>query len=88
MKYRTHETADGVNKILADQEVKLLLNTAIAWETLKPQFSDKQSFEQLIAVVHTASSNNENIAQLKARLEKLGGNVMRVAKKIYFLLEE
>ena len=84
---RAHETAEEVNKILADQEMELLLNTGIPWETLKPQISDQESYEKLIAEVHEATRKNENIAQLKTRLETLGGNVMRVAKKVYFLLE-
>ncbi len=85
----THKTAEieVVNKILADQEMELLLNTAIPWETLGTQISDKESLEQLIIEVHEAVRKDENIAQLKSRLESLGSNVMRVAKKVYFLLE-
>ncbi len=82
------EAAVKANNILADQEMELLLNTAIAWESLRPQISDKESYEKLIAEVHKATRKNENIAQLKARLETLGGNVMRVAKKVYSLVED
>ena len=84
---RTHETAEKESKILTDQEIDLLLNTAIAWETLRPQISDKESLKKLIAEVHEATRKNENITQLKARMEALGSNVIRVVKKIYFLLE-
>lgn len=82
-----HETVETVNEILADQEMELLLITAIPWEKLKSQISDQESYEKLIAAVHEATRKDENIAQLKVRLEALGVNVMKLAKKVYYLLE-
>ncbi len=76
------------SKILTDNEMDFLLNTSIAWEIIRPQLSDKESLEKLISEVHMAIKNDENIAQLKSRLENLGGKVMSAAKKVYFIAGE
>lgn len=76
------------HKILTDQEMDLLLNTSITWEKLRHEIPDQESFDKLILEVYKAKNKNENIAQLKTRLEVCGGKVMRIAKKIYFLVEE
>ena len=50
-------------------------------ETLRPKVSDAAALDLLIAAVETATKNNEDIAQLKSRLETLGENVVKIAKE-------
>ncbi|MCP4706871.1 MAG: hypothetical protein GY865_19910 [candidate division Zixibacteria bacterium] len=76
------------HNILTDSEMDFFLNTSVAWETIRSQISDTESLEKLIEQIHIALNSNEDINQLKARLERFGTKVMSVAKKVYFISGE
>jgi len=55
-------------------------------EGLIPNVTDRQKYEQLIATVEESSKQNEDIAQLQARLKTLGGDSITLAKQLIKLV--
>jgi hypothetical protein len=82
-----NRTIDKTNFQLSDVELDVISSTSIDWDSLKPQITDKDSYEKLIKAVNEATQNNEDIALLKDRLEGLGKGVIDVAKKIYVIVK-
>jgi hypothetical protein len=76
------DVVDQVDKELADEEANLLRQTTVDLEQLRPQISDPDAFDKLVEAVQKSTQKNEDLAQLKARLEKLGEGVLRVAKEV------
>ena len=77
-----NEVVGQVDKELADEEARLLQQTTVNLEQLRPQISDPDAFDKLVEAVQKSTQKNENLAQLKARLEKLGEGVLRIAKVV------
>ena len=71
---------------LRDEELKLLRNTRVDLETLRPQVGDDETFDRLMEAVQEATARNESLAQLQNRVQKLGKQGITLAKKIYKLL--
>jgi len=71
---------------LADEEVKLLLETSIDWESLRPKVTNAADYDQLINIVNESTQRNESIAQLSNRLKQLGEESLVLAKKVVKLL--
>jgi len=82
-----NKTIDKTNSQLSDIELDVIANTSVDWESLKPQITDKESYENLIKAVNETTQKNEDIALLKNRLEKMGKGVMSVAKKVYEIIK-
>ena len=76
------EAADAVDKVLADKELDVLSGTTVDWDTLRPQVTDKETFDKLIAAVNASTKSNESKAQLKSRLQALGTEGLAVAKRV------
>jgi len=76
------QAATLTNKQLADEELKLLAETTVDLESLRPQVGDTEEYTKLIAVVNEATDNNESLAQLQTRLKTLGANGIALAKKV------
>jgi hypothetical protein len=77
-----NEVVGQVDKELADEEARLLQQTTVNLEQLRPQISDPDAFDKLVEAVQKSTQKNENLAQLKVRLEKLGEGVLRIAKEV------
>ncbi len=77
-----NEVVSQVDKELVDEEARLLQQTTVNLEQLRPQISDPDAFDKLVEAVQKSTQKNENLAQLKARLEKLGEGVLRIAKEV------
>ena len=77
---------DRTNLELSDTEANILLSTTIDWEALRPQVTDKQTYDRLIEQVQQATANNEDLAQLKNRIETLGKEGVQLAKTIIELI--
>lgn len=73
---------DQTNRELADTELQILLDTTIDWEQLRPQVSDQETYDKLIDTVEQATTNNENLAQLKIRIEALGQAGLEITRKV------
>ena len=79
-------TFDRTDAELADQELQLLMDTDIDWDSLRPEVSDQEAYDELIAAVKEATAQNENIAQLKERLTSLGEGGVALIKKVVRLI--
>ena len=77
-----NEVVSRVDKELADEEARLFQETTVNLEQLRPQISDPDAFDKLVEAVQKSTQKNENLAQLKARFEKLGEGVLRIAKEV------
>jgi hypothetical protein len=81
------QVAQDTNAALQAQELKLLTETSDNWERFRPQVADQAAYDALIAVVKTWSARNENLAQLRARIEALGRNGVAVSRRVLELLK-
>ena len=77
-----HKTRENVDKALAVIEEKVIKGTSIDLASLRPQISDKESFDKLLIAVNDAAQKNENLATFSDRIEKLGTNVKDVLVKV------
>ena len=80
------KTIDKTDIELTDEEMKVLLNTTINWDDLRPKISDQELYDKLIEAVKHTTASNENLAQLKNRLQTLGKEGWSLAKKIIDLV--
>lgn len=76
------KTVDRTNAELADQELEVLRTTTFDFEALRPQVTGQATYDSLIAAVRESTARNEDIAQLKTRLGKLGHEGIAFAKKL------
>lgn len=67
---------------LAEREAEVLLQTTIDWEELRPQIDGGEVYDQLIAEVQDATRKNEDLAQLKERIQTLGTEGIQMARKV------
>ena len=77
---------DETNRELSDTEANILLSTTTDWKALRPKVADQETFDKLIEQVQQATANNEDIAQLKTRIENLGKEGWALAKKVIELI--
>lgn len=82
----SREAAEKASEELRQEVEALRAATAIDLEALKPQVSDPKSYDKLLRAVQEATHRNESIAQLQARVKKLGKRVVSVAKEAADLL--
>ena len=75
------------NEQLQDRELKVLTQTNIDWQALRPKVNDPETYDKLVAIVNEATDKNESLAQLKSRMEKLGKEGVKVAKEIIAILK-
>lgn len=76
------EIFDETNKELADREAELLLESDIDWGDIRPQIDGGEVYEQLIMEVQEATRNNEDLAQLKERIESMGKEAVQMVRKV------
>jgi hypothetical protein len=81
------KTKTKTDELLKDVEAKLRAATDVDLAGLRPQVSDRASFDALINAVKESTAKNESIAQLKQRLTDLGAGVVAVAKEVAPLLK-
>ena len=76
------QTARDTDEELRDQELAMLADTAIDWESLRPQVADQETYNRLMDEVRKSTAKNESLAQLRRRLEKLGTDGVALVKKV------
>jgi hypothetical protein len=87
LREKAEESMREAESIL-EEEIKSLLDaTAVELEKLRPNIGDEGTYNQLINAVNEATAKNENLAQLKDRLMRLGTDIIRTAKKAASLLK-
>lgn len=80
------EAEEFANLTLEAEFNALKAATAVDLENLKPQVSDPEAYDKLLAAVQEATAKNESIAEFTNRLKTLGGNVVKLAKEVKGLL--
>ena len=78
MRVRASETRKNVDNAAKIIEEKMLAKTSVNLEALRPQFSDKESFDKLVEAVNNTTQQNTLIE----RISDLGGGVMNAAIKL------
>jgi len=82
----SRRSAEAVDQELAADFAKLQQANTVDLEALKPQLSDDEAFDALVAAVRDSTARNENLAQLQIRIKALGENVVGLASKAVKLL--
>ena len=83
---RADRSVQKTNEALAERERKLLSETVVDWESMKPKLGSAEDYDRLMAAVAEATAKNESIGQLYERLESLGSEGFALAKKVRGLI--
>jgi uncharacterized protein (DUF342 family) len=86
LRQRSQESRRRADQLLQDELEALKNATRTDLEALRPDMTDENTYDELIAAIEEATRRNEDLAQLKERLEKLGSAAVVVAKKAVNLL--
>ena len=86
MKEKAAESAANADALLENELHALQKATKTDLDSLRPKVSDPETYKKLMDIVDQSSRANENIGQLKSRLEEAGSQVIDLAKKVYGLL--
>jgi len=86
MREAADRAASDTDQELSAQLSALKETTTSNLEALKPQITDKESYEKLIQAVAESTQRNESLAQLEGRIRSLGSAVVSVAGKAAKLL--
>jgi hypothetical protein len=84
---RAGETRKKVDDAMKTIEEKVLRAASVDLKNLRPQISDKESFEQFLGIINDATRQNVNIATLTERVFTLGEGVVNVALKVASLIK-
>ncbi len=81
------KAVEKTNQKFAEKELELLLSTKVDLRSLRPQVSDSETFNKLIDAVEKSNAKNENIGELKNRIENLGELGLKVANELISILK-
>jgi len=73
------ETRRKVDEAMSIIEEHVIKATTIDMASLRPQITDKEAFDQLLAVVKESTQKNNSIAELQEKISVLGTNVKNTA---------
>ena len=76
------KTFDRTNLELADEELRVLQNTKIDWESLRPKISNMELYDKLIDEIKLSTKRNENLSQFRYRIQELGKEGVDLSRKI------
>jgi len=76
---------DEATSIIEEQVIKA---TTINMENLRPQITDKDAFNQLIAVINDATQKNYTSVELQGKITALGKNVMDTAVEVASIMKK
>jgi hypothetical protein len=69
-------------------EEQLIKTTTVDMESLRPQVTDKEAFEQLISVVNEATQKNYSLAEFQEKISVLGTNVKDTAIEVASMIKK
>ncbi|NIV96578.1 hypothetical protein GWN42_28290 [candidate division KSB1 bacterium] len=81
------EAREETDELLEDELLALRDATKTDLDALRPQVTDKETYDKLIAAVNEATQRNESIAQLKSRIENLGEAAVKTFKEVTALIK-
>lgn len=79
---------DETNRELSEVEAALLLSTEVDLESLRPQVTETETYDQLIEIIKQSTADNEDLAQLNERIKTLGQEGWKVTKKVIKIISE
>jgi hypothetical protein len=82
---KTREKVDNAMAVIEEQLVKA---ANVDMESLRPQVTDKEAFDQLAALVNEATQKNCTIAELKDKVFTLGANVKDTAVEVAAIVKK
>jgi len=85
LKKKSRTSRKKTDKLFAD-EIKILMKSATDLKDLRPRITDKATYDKLIKEVSEATWQNESLAMLQKRIEKLGSTGIGVLKEVIKLL--
>lgn len=85
LKKKSRTSRKRTDKLFAD-EVKMLMKAAANLKDLRPRVTDKATYDKLVREVNEATRQNEDLAMLQDRIEKLGSTGISVLKEVIKLL--
>jgi hypothetical protein len=68
-------------------EKQVIKATAVDMASLRPQITDKEAFDQLLAVVNEATQRNYSNAELQEKIAILGTNVKDAAIEVASIIK-
>ncbi|GAH58722.1 unnamed protein product [marine sediment metagenome] len=83
---KAEESSIRTDKLLENELESLRKATRSDLERLRPRIADEATYNRLIAIVEESTRLQENLAELKGRIESLGSKAIRSARDILKLL--
>lgn len=77
----------ATDELLSEELENLKKITSTDVELLRVKITNKETYDKLIDVVKESTAKNENLAQLKTRIEKLGSIAKDVVKEVINLIK-
>jgi uncharacterized iron-regulated protein len=82
------ETSKKVDEAMSVIEKQILKTTTVNMESLRPQITNKEAFDQLIAVINDATRKNYSTAELQDKITVLGTNVKNTAIEVASIIKK
>jgi len=82
------ETRRKVDEAMSIIEERVIKATAIDMASLRPQITDKEAFDQLLAIVKESTQKNYSIAELRGKIDAMGTNVKNTAIETASLIKK
>jgi hypothetical protein len=76
------DAASEVDALFAAREAKLIAETTLNWERIKPELTDEAEYDRLMEAVGEATTRNESLGQLVERLKNIGAGGLALAEKV------
>lgn len=76
------KTKEQVDQEFSLIEARLIASTTFKWEQIKSELASEEEYNSLIIEVQAATSANESLGQLIARLGALGEGGVALAGKV------
>jgi uncharacterized iron-regulated protein len=82
------ETRKKVDEAMIVIEEQVIKATTVNMESLRPRITDKEAFDQLIAVVNEATQKNYSIAELQEKIVASGVRVKDTAVEVASIIKK
>jgi superfamily I DNA and RNA helicase len=81
------ETRKKVDEAMSIIEKQVIKATTVDMAGLRPQITDKEAFDQLLAVVNEATQRNFSLAELQEKIAILDTNVKDAAIEVASIIK-
>ena len=81
-----NETKKKTDAAFSAEEARVIMKTTVDLESLRPRITDKDAFDQVLAVVNEATAKNYSNAELQAKISVLGENAQKIFKDVISII--